>query len=379
MSKRRPVILSGNPYILGHQATSAEDLFGLSGGNTGNLAFRYGVATSLVSPVFLPLGAPPELIRKSGDIVVLPLANQLGRHVSLGDHAERLRAIDLPVLGLGLGAQANSFDQNIELDAGTNAWLREIATRAPSDHPNIGARGPYSRDQIARLGWENSAIVTGCPSNFISTLPNLAAQLADGFRKIPKRIAVAAGIPFIPALFDIERHLADIVTLTDGAYIVQHGLEMIQLSRSEFDNILKDKFELCRNYILPRATAEEFKSWCAKFSWVFNDVRVWMDFVRRFDFVVGTRFHGAMLAIQAGIPAACIAHDSRTLEMCQTMAIPVCHYKDINCPLTRHNIMDYFNYDEAAFIETRQRLRKDYVNILQAADLEVAPSILKAA
>ena len=51
--------------------------------------------------------------------------------------------------------------------------------------------------------------------------------------------------------------------------------------------------------------------------------------MRKFDFVVGPRFHGVMLAMQAGIPGGVIAHDSRTLELCQTMGIPVRDHKEI--------------------------------------------------
>ena len=377
MPKRRPVILDGNPYVLDHEPMSAATIFEKVGGNTGNMAFRYGVTKSLVGPALLNLGNTSSAIRAAGDIVVLPLANQLGKHMKLGPAAERLRAIDLPILGIGLGAQADSFAQDIELDPGTQSWLQELATRSPSSHPNIGARGPYTKDQIGKLGFGNAVAVTGCPSNFISGDPNLAAKIAAGFAKPPRRIAVAAGIPYDKALTDIERQLADIVTLTDGAYIVQHGMEMIELACREFDTMSADRLELCRKYIMPLATLDEFKTWCRRYAYAFSDVRPWMDFVRRFDFVVGTRFHGAMLAIQAGVPAACIAHDSRTLEMCQTMQIPVCHYKDITVPLTRYNVMEFFKFDAEAYTETRRSLCATYVDILKAAELEPAQGLLR--
>jgi hypothetical protein len=376
MSKKRPIILDGNPYVLGHEAASAQTIFERTGGNTGNLAFRYGVARSLVAPTFLPLGAAPNVIERAGDVIVLPLANQLGKHTKLDSAYGRLSKIDLPVLGLGLGAQAENFDKDIELSDGTRAWLQEIAARAPARHPNIGVRGAYTQNQIGKMGMDAAVTVTGCPSNFISTEPDLGVRVAAGFKRKPLRIAVAAGIPHLPQLASIERHLADIVTLTEGAYIVQHGVEMIELACREFDSMSPERLELCRKYIAPTSHAGEFQAWCAKFAWAFSDVRQWMDFVRRFDFVVGTRFHGAMLAIQAGVPAACIAHDSRTMEMCQTMEIPVCHAKDITAPLTRHTIMDYFKFDAEAYTETRRRLGKAYVGILQAADLEVAPSLV---
>jgi hypothetical protein len=72
---------------------------------------------------------------------VLPLANQLGQHTEMGDAADRLEETNLPVLGIGLGAQAMSDQENIALTAGIERWLRTLARLAPSDHPKSGSAG----------------------------------------------------------------------------------------------------------------------------------------------------------------------------------------------------------------------------------------------
>jgi hypothetical protein len=372
---RRPVIVGGNPYIMDYHRKSAQELFDETGGNSGNLAFMFGVANQLVNPKFLPLATPPAEIRRQGDIIVLPLANQLGKHTDLGNAADRLAEINLPVIGVGLGAQTDSKDNDVVLTAGTKKWLETIAQLAPSDFANIGVRGEYTKSQIARFGFEGSALVTGCPSNFINVNTNIIDKISKGYKSKPRNVAVTAGIPFIPALSRIEQDLADMVSVTGGAYIVQHGLQMLQIARNEFDSMPADVLELCRNYIAPSKKADEFITWCRQHAYAFYDVRAWMDFVKRFDFVVGTRFHGAMLAIQAGVPAACIAHDSRTQEMCETMGIPVCHYKEIQGGLTLNNIFDYFSFDEENFRNRRQRLCGAYVSIFDSADVEITKGL----
>ena len=276
---------------------------------------------------------------------------------------------------MGLGAQAANANVDVELTSGTEQWLRTIARLRPSDSPNIGVRGPYTKAQIARFGLPEAAVVTGCPSNFINMHDDIAASIARGFQRKPRRIAVAAGIPHIPALAAIERDLADMVTLTGGAYIVQHGLEMLKLARNEFDNMPAETLELCRKYIMPSLTVDEFKSWCRQYAYAHYDIRSWMDFLRRFDFVVGTRFHGAMLAIQAGVPAACIAHDSRTQEMCETMGIPVRHHTEIRGGLTQHNLLDYFSFDPKKYLQIRHELQSAYVGIFNSAEIQITKNL----
>ena len=74
------------------------------------------------------------------------------------------------------------------------------------------------------------------------------------------------------------------------------------LSRGEFGALGPAQFERNKAYVLPDATDEAFKAWCRHYAIGFYDIRAWMDYLRRFDFVTGTRFHGVMLALQAGAP-----------------------------------------------------------------------------
>jgi hypothetical protein len=374
---KRPVVIDSNPFVEDYFRKNAATLLDDVGGNTGNLAFRYGVFRQLQNPVLLPWNATDDMIRRSGDVIVLALANQLGSHTDLGSQARRLKSIGLPVVGLGLGGQAKTDAQDINLTDGTKSWLETIAALAPSGHANIGVRGQYTFDQIAKLGFPVSASVIGCPSNFINLTDDIADQVGKGFKRKISRIAVAAGIPHVAFLAHIEQNLADIVTQTGGAYIVQHGLEMLRLSRNEFQQLGPELFAFCKRYIYPAATDEQFELWCSQYAYSFFDVRAWMDFLRRFDFVIGTRFHGVMLAIQAGVPAGCIAHDSRTLELCKTMGVPVCDYKNINGPITKNNILDYFSYDDGAFRDTRRNLCRRYVDILQSAEIQPAETLMR--
>lgn len=372
----QPLILEGNPFIADTFRKSARTLLEDTGGNTGNLAFRHAVNMQVRGGRQMSWGSGVDTIRGAGDVIVLPLANQLGKHTDLGTQADLMKAVGLPVIGVGLGAQASKIGDDIQLTEGTLRWLATLADLAPAKgSPSIGVRGEYTRQQIEKLGFADLAIVTGCPSNFINLDDDIAARVAERFGRTGGSIAVTAGIPHIPHLAGLERQLADIVTLTDGAYIVQHALGMVQIARNEFDGMGEDALALTQNYIQPHMSRGEFIAWCRRYAYALLDIRYWMDFVQRFDFVVGTRFHGVMIAIQAGIPAGCIAHDSRTFEMCQTMAIPVCKASDITGPVTRHNVRDLFAFDPDRYRETRRTLARNYLTVADAAGVQLSRAL----
>jgi hypothetical protein len=372
---RRSVIMAGHPRIDDIFIKDTKNLFDESGGNTGNMAFRYALASHVKAVRFSHWHAPVQEVRDAVDLILLPLANQLGKHTDLGAVAQRIQAYGLPVVGIGLGAQATSSEVDVTLTEGTQQWLRTLLESAPSAYPNVGVRGSYTQAQIEKLGFKGRVAVTGCPSNFINTKDNIAEKVAKGFSWKPRRIAVNAGIPFIPALAKIEQQLARLVSDVGGTYIVQHGIEMVQLARNEFELMGAEKLEICRKYIRPDLDTEQFCSWARTFACAFFDVPGWMDYLKRFDFVVGTRFHGAMLAIQAGVPAGVIAHDSRTHEMCETMGIPVRFYKEISKEITSDNVLDFFEFDRVSYQEKRYNLYKEYMAILNAAEIEPADSL----
>ena len=55
---------------------------------------------------------------------------------------------------------------------------------------------------------------------------------------------------------------------------------------------------------------------------IFSSIPEWKDFASKFDFAVGYRVHGSILAINSGCVALCCNGDSRTKEMCELLCIP---------------------------------------------------------
>jgi hypothetical protein len=376
----RIAIFSGAYHVPDSFEKKSQHLLDRSGGNTGNFAFSsslYWHLSAMAEKVdIVPWDVSVDRVKNDYDLVVFACANQLGIHTDLGSVAARLELIGLPILAIGLGAQADDLTKNVELSPGTRRWVDVLAAHAPSRHANIGVRGKYTLEQLDRLGLGERAVVTGCPSNFIGSNPKLGASLKRAWTApSANRIAVAAGLPYWPELSALERQLVEMVERTDGIYIGQHDIDMIQICRDESEDIPRERYERIHRYLAPKKSEQEFKRFCRKYAACFIDAGSWMEAIRKFDFVVGARFHGIMLAIQAGVPGAVITHDSRTQELCQTLAIPSKHYSAIKGGLNENNVRDVFEFDEQAYTRTRSSLSAAFIKILEGAGLSPSAAL----
>lgn len=349
---------------------SSDVLHDLVGGNSGNLAFHFAISKQIEN-IFcsLPWSSSLDEINKMAGVGVLPCANQLGPHADYGRMGEKLEGVSANLVAIGLGAQAGTDGKIPEVPEGTLRWVKAISDKSVSDAPNITVRGPFTLEVLKHYGLADKAIVMGCPTLFINPTNTLGDQIFKRFDH-PRRIAVASGHYKWTHLSKLEASLANLVTTTNGVYISQSPLEMLKLSRNEDASLSQEDLDECRRYACPHMNLTEFSSWVKHFARVFYNIPAWMEYLRNFDFVVGTRIHGIMMAIQAGIPALCIVHDSRTLELCETMMIPHVHASKVINGFHRDDIEKYFVFDAAAFDENRSILANRYYKFLLSNNLK---------
>jgi hypothetical protein len=104
-------------------------------------------------------------------------------------------------------------------------------------------------------------------------------------------------------------------------FIAQTELNEIKYAVSNGDEGVEN-FRNFENFFRGIAGEEALKAWLRSHVLAFWDVREWLAAMSGYDFVLGTRFHGAIAAIENGTPARVICHDTRTTEMCQFLGIP---------------------------------------------------------
>lgn len=372
-----PFILGIDTRIDGSAALTSDRVYDLVGHNVGNLAFHYATSGILGGGLrSVSWYAPPEEIDAAGGIGVMPCANQLGPHANYGSLAERFSRLNTRLVAVGLGAQGSSSYASIpEVPEGTLDWIREIARRAPGTGPNIGVRGAFTLEVLEHYGLGSKAVVLGCPTLFINPDPTLGRRIAERARHTPNRVAVAAGHQAWTHLARLEASLTRIMAATDGVYIVQSPKEMVKLARGEAGDLSEQALTACRNYACPELTPDEFTRWSRKYARAFFDVSAWMEYLRGFDFVVGARIHGVMLGLQAGVPSLCIAHDSRTRELCETMKVPFVMASEVAGGMSRDDLLGRFRFDADEFDWNRAALARAAKDFLESNGLRPAEGL----
>lgn len=341
------------------------------GNNVGNLAFVHAIDKQLGGALArLSRSERIEKINAKSGTAVLPCANHLGVHVDLAREAGHFARIERPMVAIGLGAQGGyAMEALPELPEGSIRWLHVLAEHAPTSAPNISVRGEFSLRLLERHGLADRAVALGCPSLFINPAPALGQQIMAAVERPIKRVAVAAGHYRWTHMKKMEASLAQLVEQTGGAYILQSPLQMLKLYRNEWQSLSATDIDSLRSSILPQGSSGDVIEWYRRYSMAFFDVPTWMNYLRQFDFVIGARIHGVMLALQAGVPGVCVAHDSRTLELCQTMALPYVLPAQVRGGLSLHQMRSTFNFDPDAFDQRRRELAENYGAFLRGNGL----------
>jgi len=304
-----------------HNCNAAE-VMKATGGNTGNVAFVFGVRHIIKNPVTrIGWGWTPEVVKQRVDHLVVCCANQIGAHADLSNWADKLEMFGLPVTLIGLGAQSESYEIKPFVPEGTKKFLSVVdAFRANPSNSNIGVRGQFTQKTLQSLGFDS--VRTGCPSLMISKDKELGKNILkrQGDTRYEK-VAVAAGNPWHGSSAFLESILVDVVDKYSGAYILQHPESMLQVAYGEIENITENTINHFLKIYGDHFNFEKMLSWYRRNAYVFIDAPNWMRFLDKFDAVIGSRYHGVALALQHTIPGCVFTIDSRTQELCDETAV----------------------------------------------------------
>jgi hypothetical protein len=255
----------------------------------GNLQFQADPINDNHSHVLLFL---QDLIRADNDF---------GRWDELNDFIYKIR---IPIVVFSLGA--NSFigwDPSLhhKLAPGLIRFLKLLAERTAA----LGIRGEFTADVLRKLGITNFQI-TGCPSYF---------ECGRG-RRVSKREWNATAKVLATGLFSTAEHtrlhyvLQGETVLLDALLLEQHELTAAQIE------LLDDGYPGYRECVI-QAMREDRVS-------VFFNPAEWKAFIAKgFAFAVGTRLHGAIIALNAGVPALVTNGDMRAKEVTEYFGIPL--------------------------------------------------------
>jgi polysaccharide pyruvyl transferase len=321
-------LLGATPSITAESGDDPLSKLAKTGGNTGNQLIARGLLDRIVyDDISWDHRIDPKAVHERFDMIVVAAANFLFPKFDLGGMADYIERADLPVAIVGLGAQSSNYDPNISLMPGTERFVKVIAERAVS----IGVRGPYTQEVLARRGVHN-VMVTGCPSYYMGGPGGISIKPRP-FAEI-KRLSINASRDVIVHSFDKDkmRELVQDIYSTGVAwkadFIAQSEQSEIRLADKQ-TKAAEDSMKELSAFLADKIPEADVRNWASDHVRVFFDVDEWFSVIQTYDFVFGSRFHGCMIALQRGVPAIVICHDTRTEDMCRFLGMPFVSIVDL--------------------------------------------------
>lgn len=311
--------------------SSQETLFRGVGQNTGNQVF-----TSSIKKLFQPQVQGYHNFIKCTNIDTqtvittdLIWINQNSNFDYLHEQMETLKETKFVAMSVGL--QAPEIGDSFSLNKSTLNVLKEMESRSV-----LGVRGEYTASVLEKHGIRNYRII-GCPSLYywntpdfnLLKSPTVPSKLLSNFRTFYGELSVK------------EKHFLSFCADQKATFVEQtsHYLEPNHTKDMNYFNYVSKWLE---NNTLLKFTTEE-----------------WLEAIRGYDFSIGGRFHGNVIALWENIPSLFLTVDSRTKEMVDFFKLPSLPMNEFD----RTKPLEYY-YNLADYSEFNKIYKSRYLNFL---------------
>lgn len=298
--------------------------------NTGDIAvyestlrlLDYDLGRSHLLNIDLERDAALDRSDANHDYVCLRGSNYIHEEMDWGHFGAWIERLDLPVLCIGVGAQAATRRRIILPPDGLRIW-KLISDRCTS----IGVRGTFTAEVLNDNGIKNTEIV-GCPTLFRSRNPMLALR-AKPFAEIAtvsfsiRRETDHSYTTDIPAFLGRQRAIVERLAGAYDLYLTAHG------EIEEKILFHKDPKRLAEAYATLRqqhwfAGEDSLMQRLYETRLFFTGVVGHLEqFMHRMDATIGYRVHGVLPALAQGIPAVLLDYDARSAELAETLDVPL--------------------------------------------------------
>lgn len=366
---QKPIAVIGTPgRVLGTFAKPTPAVFAATGHNTGNLAFQLAAWSVLdEEKVGFDFDFDPAIVRERCRMVCIPAANFLYNGFDLGGLADRLHKTGLPLMVLGLGAQAMRDVSEVRLQEGTERLLRLFAERCAS----IAVRGEYTASVLERYGVRNYRVL-GCPSNFINPDPTMGAKILARWQDLPRDF-----VAYAPTFYSYNAKLESALYAALGQRVVeivaQDPMPAVALARGDRTSETAAWLASKAGFLSDLTGGDQTRA--VSILRAYFDADAWMESYRHVDAIVGTRIHGANLGWQAGRPALVISYDLRTEELATVMGVPM--VKADRFPSSSLlEVMDERVQACASVYDARRReLAQDFMSLIASHGVSPSPHL----
>lgn len=291
-----------------------KELYGYTTGiNFGNRVWFQGICSAIDRPGNqITYGTEESIdeINANYDLIIYPMANFFSERFcrDTTNIAKLFSELTIPVYIIACGAQAESYDRLDDLIKKIGDQARRFIDSIYHTGGEFALRGYFTKEFFAQLGYR-SPVVTGCPSLF---------QIGPDLR-VEKKERVCRR-PIINGR--IKRFEGILQAIPESVFVDQDtflGCLYNPNYLGSGSGSLKNDIKFCSRYSIAQA-----KLLAEGRIHLVPDVPEWLYFLKQgdFDYSFGTKIHGSITPILAGIPATVISIDSRTREMAEFFDIP---------------------------------------------------------
>lgn len=358
---KRPAVLgidANSPKVAPKMQTERmlQDL----GNNTGNMLFSEGLFTVLKDAKRCSYHFTPQDIAGC-DVIVIAAANWISPYSDFGDLAKRIEASKLPVVISGIGAQIYNGNNTPELKPGTMRLIQLASETSKA----ISVRGEFSCEVLNAYGIKN-AVATGCPSLLLAG--SKGPSLSIGVAPQPADVALHSTRHLYNKVGGFQAYLyreamrlkTDLILqseLVDMFYVFGSAMDASKVALG--DEALKSAYG-------DVAAAKEYLKAHGK---AFVTLDEWLQYLKTIKFCIGSRVHGTIATLLAGVPAVLIAHDTRTEELAKQMGLPCVPEAAVDASKP-FDIASYYSHDQFnAFLTHYPKYRAKFVEFMASVGL----------
>lgn len=246
---------------------------------------------------------------------------------------------EIPLIPISVGLQADCYKNDFIIHPETVKVLNRI-----SEHCIIGVRGAYTAEILNKYGIKNLSII-GCPSMFMKEA---------GFERVNNH---SESLRNVSLNFETFYRSIDVPKQNFLRYGAENGFSFVE----QTDKHISEQLFSDREQFLLVGKWLEMKSRC------FYNIDEWRAYIRKYDFSMGSRFHGNVVALWEGVPALFTICDSRTRELCEYYSLP---HMEIEKFDDRKNIQEYYEMaDYSEFHKKYPETLKKWSDFLMVNEL----------
>ena len=347
--------------------TKFEDLYQAIGLNTGNFMFTNAVFRQIGGNLTqIGFFFDPKKINNEFDALVVPAANWINDITDWTWLVNLLEKIEVPIITIGIGLQADSKElSKVRVSESSMRLVKLLSNKSKW----ISCRGDFTRDWLVSIGITN-VVTTGCPSIYIG-FHDTKCKYDDCDTVVLQGTRYWVSGEFIRSN-NANRQMYYLAGRLDLPIIYQSEAEEIDhlvYSVNGDDEHAKTRMsDLAKLYGF--ASDADMRNYLSRKGRLFFDIDQWSGYIKRNIGVIGTRLHGAIVALNSGKPACLITHDSRTQEVADFARIPQLTKSNYS-EMSKDGIVKILEDTDLSFYyENRKSNAATYQQFLEACDLQ---------